>query len=338
MARKSAEAAREEEFLIDVMTIDGKSISTRVGMLDQTKLRFWPDNPRVYSIIREPGREPTQDDIQLQLQDMEHVRALVQDIRKHGGLVDPLVVKDGTFEVVEGNSRLAAYRFLSSNNPVKWSRVKCRLLPLDITDDLIASLLGQWHLKGKKEWLPFEQAGYLYRRHRQQNVPLATLAREAGTTASRVEKIIDAYELMLEQNDTRRDRWSYYDELVKSRKIMKSFEQSPGLRTRVLKMVKGGKFARAQDVRDKLPTICSAPTKVRTKFVAEKLDFDDAYDAAKEAGGGDARYQRLHKVRLWLAEQEVQDDLLKTTGELRAKIEFELKKIQGLAGGLLKKL
>lgn len=338
MARKTSAKAASGGFVVDEMTIDGKSIPTRIGMLDQTKLKFWPDNPRVYSIIREPGREPTQEDIQAQLQDMEHVRALVQDIKKHGGVVDPLVVKEQTLEVVEGNSRLAAYRYLAAISPVKWSKVKCRLLPASMSDNQIASLLGQWHLKGKKEWMPFEQAGYLFRRNKQQGIPLSTLAREAGITSNRVEKVIEAYELMLQQNDTRRDRWSYYDELVKSRKIMKSFEQSPELKTRVLKMVKTGKFARAQDVRDKLPVICAAPAKVRTKFVAEKFDINTAYDAAKEAGGSDARYQRLHKVRLWLAEQDVQDDLLETSGELRSKIEFELKKIQGLASGLLKKL
>src|SRR4051812_43166049 len=189
MMHKSQSSVAAEVFTEDVMQIQGVPVVTRVGTLDQTQLQFWIGNPRVYSIMRENGGDPSQDDIRLKLQDMEHVRTLVHDIKKHGGLIDPLVVKDKTFEVVEGNSRLAAYRFLAGQNPTKWARVKCRLLPADIRNDLIYSLLGQWHLKGKKEWPPYEQAGYLYRRKNDDKVSSTALAGEAGLSAQRVDKI-----------------------------------------------------------------------------------------------------------------------------------------------------
>src|SRR5262249_21535513 len=159
-----------------------------------------------------------QEDIEAKLQQMDHVKALVHDIKKHGGLIDPLVVKDGTLEVVEGNSRLAAYRLLAQQSP-RWAQVRVRLLPADIDEKAIASLLAQWHLRGKKEWPPYEQAGYLYRRHHEQGISVSALAAEVGISAARVEKIVEAFELMVEQNDTKREHWSYYDELIKSRKI-----------------------------------------------------------------------------------------------------------------------
>jgi hypothetical protein len=325
------------EFLPDLMTIQGKEIETRLGMLPHTRLHFFMENPRIYSIVREEGRTPTEDDIQEKLEEMEHVRALIHDIKKHNGLIDAVVVKDGTFEVVEGNSRLAAYRVLSRQNPAKWALMKCRLLPEKVDPSLVAALLGQWHLRGKKEWPPYEQAGYLYRR-RKQLVPLSVLAAEAGISTARVEKIVEAYQLMIDQGDTKRDRWSYYDEFIKSRKITKVAEEQEGFKERVLGMVKAGKFERAQDLRDKLPVICAAPPRVRSKFAAGKIDFDEAYDAAVDAGGDNTPYQKLRKFRLWLASHAVQDEIADANGQVREKIEFELRKLETLVAGVLKRL
>src|SRR5262249_48545141 len=51
-----------------------------------------------------------------ELLEQEHVRELKDDIKLNGGLIDPLIVKDNTFEVLEGNSRLAACRWLYKND------------------------------------------------------------------------------------------------------------------------------------------------------------------------------------------------------------------------------
>jgi len=216
-------------FTKDVMLIQSIRVVTQLGELNQSDLKFFVENPRVYSIVREENEYPSQQDIQAKLEELDHVKQLVHDIKRHGGLIDALVVKDGSLEVVEGNSRLAAYRILARTNPVKWGMVKCRLLPADISDALVSSLLGQWHLQGKKEWPPYEQAGYLYRRHITQGVSIQTLASEAALTSKRIEKIIEAYQLMIDHHDAERARWSYYDEYVKSAKIGKAREKNPEL-------------------------------------------------------------------------------------------------------------
>ena len=67
------------------------------------------------SLVR-AGREPDQEDIYSELLEQEHVRELKEDIRLNGGLIDPLIVRDGTLEVLEGNSRLElAPRWLYHN-------------------------------------------------------------------------------------------------------------------------------------------------------------------------------------------------------------------------------
>ena len=164
----------------DSLTILGIRVPTTTQMLAQQKLKFFADNPRVYSVMRANGKQPTQEEIQQQLSELEHVKELREDIKRNGGLLEPLIVRGGSFEVLEGNSRLAAYRQLATKEPIKWSMVKCTLLPPDVDAALVFALLGQFHIKGKKDWAPYEQAGFLYRRFKDHKVPVSTLAAELG--------------------------------------------------------------------------------------------------------------------------------------------------------------
>lgn len=325
-------------FVKDVMLIQSIRVVTQLGELNQSDLKFFVDNPRVYSIVREENENPSQEEIQTKLEDLEHVKQLVHDIRRHGGLIDPLVVKDGSLEVVEGNSRLAAYRILARTQPIKWGMVKCRLLPADISDTLVSSLLGQWHLQGKKEWPPYEQAGYLFRRHITQNVPIQTLAAEAALTSKRIEKIIEAYQLMIDHHDAERARWSYYDEYVKSAKIGKAREKHPELDDLIVQKIKSGEIERAQDLRGKLPLICAAPHKVMLKFLGEKIDFDEAVEAAQDAGTDHGPLKRLKSFRDRIADEDNQEAILASEGAVRARVIFELKQLEKIVVRLLKKL
>ena len=181
----------------DSLIILGVKIPTTTQMLAQQKLRFFPDNPRVYSVVRANGKQPTQEEIQQQLSELEHVKELREDIKRNGGLLEPLIVRGGSFEVLEGNSRLAAYRQLATKEPIKWAMVKCTLLPHDVQDALVFALLGQFHIKGKKDWAPYEQAGFLYRRFKDHKVPVVTLAAELGLGSKRVAHLIDTYQFMV---------------------------------------------------------------------------------------------------------------------------------------------
>lgn len=105
---------RTESARHDTLLILGNEVPTTTQFLPQQKLKFFADNPRVYSIVRADGHEPTQDEIERQFGEFEHVRELREDIKRNGGLLEPLIVRGGTMEVLEGNSRLAAYRQLAS--------------------------------------------------------------------------------------------------------------------------------------------------------------------------------------------------------------------------------
>jgi hypothetical protein len=143
------------EWINDSLTLSGKEIPVRVGFLSHQELKFYPENPRLYSLVRADEKVPSQKEIEEKLAQMDHVKTLIQSIKANGGLTDPLIVRDGDYVVVEGNSRLAAYRLLAQREPIKWGMVKCKLLPKDISEDLIFLLLGEYHIIGRKDWQPY---------------------------------------------------------------------------------------------------------------------------------------------------------------------------------------
>ena len=320
----------------ETILIRGREIPVRTTTLRQDRLRFFVDNPRVYSVLRTGNTEdPTQEEIQHKLLDMDHVKALVQDIKRDRGLTDPVIVRASTLEVLEGNSRLAAYRHLAKLDPIKWGMIKVRILPEDIDEKLIFALLGQYHIKGKKDWAPFEQAGFLYRRHKTHDIPVDRLAQEIGLSKQKVAHLIGVYQFMLDHNQSETVRWSYYDEYLKSRVIKQVRDDKFDLL--VVDKVKSGEIARAVDVRDRLPLICKARKSLK-KFAAGAIDFDEAYDSAVDAGADSTPYARVAKFRKWLATQETAQALGRTGGETRKKIEFELKKLQPVIDKLLDNL
>ncbi len=333
----SAKGPTSKSVSDDVILIRGQEIPVTTQYLEQDHLRFYPDNPRVYSVLRGDGNTPTQEDIQRRLLEMEHVKVLVQDIRHHGGLIEPLIVKDGTYEVLEGNSRLAAYRFLAKSDAVKWGLVKCRVLPSNIDDSLVFALLGQFHIKGKKDWQPYEQAGFLYRRSKKHNENTAALALEIGISEKKVKHLVETYQFMLDHDEDDINRWSYYDEYLKSTKIKHARAQFPELDSLVVKKIRSQEIERAMDLRGELPVICSSP-KALKQFVSGTLDFSEAHDAAVQAGGNTAHLKTVKKFRSWITRPQVEKHLVEYEGKIHASLLFELRKIESKLRHLLKKL
>ncbi len=315
------------------MRLRNQDVPVRTMWIEQSKLRFFVENPRIYSIVRADGREPDQEDIYSQLLDLEHVRELKEDIKRNGGLIDPLIVREGSFEVLEGNSRLAACRWLYENEEraPEWARVKCTLLPADIDDRLVYALLGQYHVKGKKDWGPYEKAGFLYRRFRFHKDDIPTVAAELGMKAAKAQQDVEIFEFMVKHNETDPQRWSYYEEYIKSRRIKRAREAYPGFDDFIVQQIKTGAIPRAMDLRDKLPIVCEANPRTIKRFLDGSITLDEAHERAVEAGGENADYKRLRKLRQWLADKETENDLREASPAVAPKIIYELGKIEAFA-------
>ena len=80
--------------VVTSITLAGREIPIERQMLKLNSLKFYADNPRVYSLVHTDGDdEPDQDRIQHALEKMDHVKQLIQAIRENGGLTDPLLVR-----------------------------------------------------------------------------------------------------------------------------------------------------------------------------------------------------------------------------------------------------
>jgi len=310
----------------DYILIRQKKIPTVSRDIPHEKLNFWPDNPRVYSLLDRSTSEPDQDSIYRSMLKLEHVRTLRHDILDNGGLIDPIIVRDGDLIVIEGNSRLAAYRSLASDDPAKWATVRCRVLPADIKDADVYAMLGQYHVKGKKDWAPYEKAGFVYRRHADQKIDVPDLARELGVSPQQIRHLVDVFQFMKDSGDENRERWSHYDEFLKSKKIKKAREEIADFEDRVVDLIRTG-AVRAVDIRDQIPIICQAP-KILKKFARGDIDVGEAFADARHAGGDSVELSKVKRFRTWLCESDTLDEMAEHNPGVRQKIDFELKKIE----------
>jgi hypothetical protein len=320
----------------DSLLILGTKVPTTTQMLPQRNLKFFVDNPRVYSVVRANGKQPSQEEIEQQLGALDHVRELREDIKRNGGLIEPLIVRDGTLEVLEGNSRLAAYRQLVTKDAFKWAMVKCTVLPADVKESLVFALLGQFHIKGKKDWAPYEQAGFLYRRCKEQKVPPQALSTELGLSTKMVTRLVETYEFMVEHDEVDINRWSYYDEYLKSNKIKKARTQYPAMDEMVVESIKDGTIERAMDLRDQLPTVCGSQA-ILKRFAEGKLTLEDAHERAVDSGADSVPYKKASAFRRWITQPDIESTLTDCAPRVREKLLYELEKISVRIAALKKK-
>jgi len=313
----------------DTLLIKGHEIRISHEEVEQKRLRFYEANPRIYSLLRQDGGgHPTQEQIEKQLLAMEHVKVLIQDIKQHGGLIEPLIVRDQTYDVLEGNSRLAAYRALARQDPVKWAKIRCTILPHDVDEKLVFALLAQVHIKGKKDWAKYEQAGFLYRRSTEQKIDLHTLSQESSLSLQRVRQLIDIYRFMLDVKENDIKHWSHYEEFLKSRKIARARSRFPDFQDRIVTLIKEDATFRAVDVRDRLPKVCIGPEKNLRRFSEGKIDFETAYEIAIDSGAGNTVLQKINKFRQWLAESHVVDAIKGAEDRELDKLSYEIDRIK----------
>ena len=295
------------------LTIGKSDFQVKICDLRQADLKFYSENPRVYSVLNVDGTEITQEEIEKHMCNLEHVKQLKTSIESNGGLIDPLIVRDGDFTVLEGNSRLAAYRLLCEKDPVIWGKVKCKVLPANISDAAIFNLLGQYHIIGRKDWDPFEQANYLYRRHKETKIPIDAMAQELGISNAKARKMIEVIEFMISKNDNKKRNWSYYEEYLKNSGIKKFRETNPDLDDTIADSIKSGAIGEASDIR-KLGQVAQVgdkqSKKIMQKVANREMSIYDGYDEIQESGKLDDAIKKLKKFRNYITDDNFEKQLL----------------------------
>lgn len=300
------------------------------GDIAVQELRFWPKNPRIYSVVAAgKAADATQDEIYRELVKKEHVKALIQSIQDIGALLEPVIVKAGTWEVLEGNSRLAAYKWLIKHkDKVKWGRMTCQVLPEDVPDEVINAILGVHLLLGKTSWSPFEQAGFVTRRSEEDEFNLTELAKDTGISKRKIEHYIEAYNIMVEKEEPA-NRFSHWYEYVNNAAVRKMRKEFPAMDDIVADKIKSREIKDARDVRDKLPVIAKAKKKkIRRQFIEGEIDFDDSYEDAASDPSQSQSYVKTEQFLKFLGKNDTELSVVQSSGDTRNKIKFNLGKIR----------
>ena len=327
------------------ITIGQKEFELEEAEVYQQDLLFYKDNPRVYSALRENGNDnPTQTEIQEKMCSMEHVKELKTQIQQNGGLIEPLVIveRNSCLVGLEGNSRLAAYRLLAAGDPLKWGKVRVNILPSDITESDIFTLLGTYHLVKKKDWSIFEQAAYVYRQKELEQCSYATLAKKVGLSQPTVKKYCEIYGFMIENNDTVQSHWNMYEQYLKNKGIAKYRETYPEMDDLVVKQIKTGEIKKAADVRDILGKIASDEGKsskhIMQDYISGDIDMETAYGRFEATGRSGDNYDKIKKFQKLVTSKEFSDELKKEAVGNVNNICFSLKKINAAVTALMKEI
>lgn len=275
-----------------------EQVPARHELMAIEKLHFLPDNPRVYAAIREMTdfEDLTPEEKQVRIYERllqePSVKNLIPEIKRDGGIQDPVIVRMDGRQVIEGNSRLAVYRKLwDDTRDDQWARIRC-LVVTERTDDQQTRLLAQTHLHGKTDWSPYARALFCFRWVEEDRKDILTLAAISGLTAAEIKKNVKVIQLMEENNDDKLSNFSYYnDVLVRNRVISSKIKERPALRDKLLAEIKAEQFT-AQEMRKWASAVIAKP-RILGKYEKGDVTLDDAYDRAKISG----TQKRLKRVR-----------------------------------------
>ncbi len=291
------------------ITILGEDIHYSEERLEISSLKYYENNPRVYAKLTEGGPLPhsleeRQEFIHNQMRDEKSVQKLLKTIKHQRGVTEPLVVLVKTNEVIEGNSRLAALRYLSESEKggdiESYLTAPCRVLSL--TPDQVDAYLHQAHVDGRTAWTPYAQAFCTYKRVIEDEEGIEKYAENTNQTEHAVQKQIDIVQLM-KQNEgkhIREERFSYYESLEKSHKLKNACHANPSLRGYLLKEIRKEKPAfDAKNLRDDIPKIANRRRQLK-KLIESKIDFETALDLSKVSQPKqhlDKAFQNLEAVK-----------------------------------------
>lgn len=224
------------------------------------QLRLDSSNQRLTYQLRSKGMVATDGDLHKLLWKQDDVKNLYQSILNNGGLIeDPIVRRDNV--VMEGNCRTVALRELRKRYPddKRFEKVHVRLLPHDVTDEQLMTLLGELHVAGKIRWGAYEEAEYVWKMQTVFHKTYDYLASHLRWSRGKIAQKIAAYEetrKYLEETGDKQgiNRFSHFEEFMKKRELRDRREKDTTFMKEFRSWVFDGKLKDAKDVRE-LPQI-----------------------------------------------------------------------------------
>ncbi len=157
-------------------------------------------NPRIANYLATHDEEDITSDLMALLlgTTSDSCASLRQSIEANYGIIHPIVVNkrvDGTYVVIEGNTRLQIYKdFRRENKPGNWDSIRC-LVYDNIDSEEMHKIRLQAHLVGPREWDPYSKAKYLNYLANVEHMPMTSLISFCGgsSKASEIRNMIAAF-------------------------------------------------------------------------------------------------------------------------------------------------
>jgi hypothetical protein len=314
----------------EIQITSGLAVPCFKGKMPTNELNFYVQNPRIHSQVWQDEDEPDQETIYTTLKKQSHVSELKDGIKRTGGTRDEVIVLATTLEVIEGNRRLAVYKWLAESDPVKWGKIPVKVIREDLDDATISSLLSAYHLNDKSlNWSPFERAGMLYRRNYDFNVEENILVKETGLTLRTIRREIKTYKFMQQNKLKDNQFYSHCDQFVHNPGIRNLREEFPEeIQEYFVTGLQQGMLPKATELRDKLGKISKASPNTRKKFAEKKIDLDEAHERMLESGGNNAFFGKVKKFNDWYLDSARSSDVKNTVNPaIMKKMKFVVNKL-----------
>lgn len=282
----------EDKVSVKNITVLGRQISYDISNVDIYSIEYYPANPRInYIISKFPPSQINQDLIEQELLKLESTKERIKDLEDNKGLIDEVYVLKN--QVVEGNTRLCAYRRLCKKYPEdkRWRTIKARILQEDVTDEELFYILGIFHIKGKTEWDAYEKAAYIHKMISILNKSPEEICKQLRMQKKTLEATLHAYEVMSKKylstsgndnsiNSSKDDlkKFSYFDAFFHQKELVKRKDETPEFLDSFVSWVKEDRFKNAQSVRE-LPKILGNKKACRVFCESEP---EDAFEDAKQ--------------------------------------------------------
>lgn len=268
-------------------------------------------NPRIARGIAMYGDNITSDTMALLLgSSSEACASLRESIRENGGIIHPIVVNkrvDGSYVVIEGNTRLQIYKdFLKNNVPGEWSTIRSIIYD-NLDDNRMHAIRLQAHLIGPREWDPYSKALYLHHLANVEHMPMSTLISFCGgnSKASEIRNMIAAFKDMedyyrpLCDDDTQFDHHKFHGFVeLQKKNVIDALTSHGYTKTDFSQWMIDDRFSVLQDVR-RLPEI------LKSKKASEVFFKENSHEAKKILAVEEITTDKLRDVPYELLAQEL---------------------------------
>lgn len=258
------------------IAIGGRRAEGTLEHVQLRQLRLDPTNVR----FKHLEMELPEAEIEHYIWEEEDAKTLYKQIKTSGGLTEaPVILRtsDEQFLVKEGNRRIVCLRRLSNEaaggklaeEGYKYPKdhfdiVQCIVLPPDLSQKDLDSLIGMRHVSGPKEWATLNRAWHIYEMYNRDNMDYDEIRTVLGFGKGTVIRMVNAFEKTMEYGKKHPEdrawfrKFTYFDEFYKKSDLRGWADQDPGNLGTFIDWVAQKKFNDVRDVRV-LPDIIADP-------------------------------------------------------------------------------